>query len=456
MLDQIGVLAEDQQTLMNVHSITNFGKLKENQSQFESAGLKQIKQITQTKIAMTLAYLDSLREGSKDPLPRFSKGDWVDFCTTYFSGEDSGLEPDSNGDDDADHHNSVARRAVMVEPPTDKNSKFKSRSVRVPSELGLFEMLDQSFDPSDELDELEPKQMVERKEKTDFAKADYMDYKDKRYFKGHCYNFINDKGDDIFVGIKSFASQGEAYCVRVLHAKYTFLGTGVHSDDFQDAVKKYYPTMHVQVKGIELLELSDLGPECVDPQLETIPELVYDPLTTTSSSFGYAKEQTASMKRVNILREEIRMIEGFSGAGGMHLGYKEEGFKTVCAVEMNPIAVKTFKLNNPEVDVYEGDIRKFIEKFQKKASGRIDFIHTSSPCQGFSKANRTGGKNDERNNELSYTFVDLLRVTGALVGVFENVDGMWMRKNIHYLHKILVSCIDLGYQVKVQRLKGTL
>lgn len=75
--------------------------------------------------------------------------------------------------------------------------------------------------------------------------------------------------------------------------------------------------------------------------------------------------------------------------GGMHIGYEEEGFTTVRAVEYDKQAVETFEHNNPGVPVYCGDIRKFIEKIEtdkgsREALGRIDVIHTSSPCQGFS------------------------------------------------------------------------
>ena len=81
------------------------------------------------------------------------------------------------------------------------------------------------------------------------------------------------------------------------------------------------------------------------------------------------------------------------------------------------------------------------------------WIHTSSPCQGFSKANPPGGQNDDDNNRLASTFPDLLRVTGALVGSFENVEGMWSKKGMPYLRKVLIDCIELGYQVRVKILR---
>lgn len=65
-----------------------------------------------------------------------------------------------------------------------------------------------------------------------------------------------------------------------------------------------------------------------------------------------------------------------------------------------------------------------------------------------------GGKNDAERNELSFTYPRLLKLTGALVGVFENVVGMWS-KGSEYLKKILIDCISMGYQVRVKVLKCT-
>jgi DNA (cytosine-5)-methyltransferase 1 len=156
-----------------------------------------------------------------------------------------------------------------------------------------------------------------------------------------------------------------------------------------------------------------------------------------------------------VSREDIFLVESFSGGGGMHLGYADQGLTTRCAVEINKVAAKTFKKNNPDVPVYRGDVNDFIKEYDGSKIGRVDVIHTSSPCQGFSKDNRDGGQNDEKCNELSYAFVDLLRITGALVGVFENVTGMWDEDNIRYLRKLLIDTIALGYQVRVQKLRGT-
>ena len=50
----------------------------------------------------------------------------------------------------------------------------------------------------------------------------------------------------------------------------------------------------------------------------------------------------------------------------MHLAYREEGFTTVQAIECDDDAAETFSLNNPDVPVSRGGIRKFVERMENK------------------------------------------------------------------------------------------
>jgi DNA (cytosine-5)-methyltransferase 1 len=90
----------------------------------------------------------------------------------------------------------------------------------------------------------------------------------------------------------------------------------------------------------------------------------------------------------------------------------------------------------------------------RNAVGSATCVHCSSPCQGFSGANRTGGVNDKANNDLSFTFIDFVRITKCTAAVFENVLGMWRREHIYYLKKIAKEMLRLGYQVRCARLRA--
>ena len=54
---------------------------------------------------------------------------------------------------------------------------------------------------------------------------------------------------------------------------------------------------------------------------------------------------------------KIVAIDLFSGAGGTTSGLKKSGINVQVAIEIDPVAVKTYKLNNPEVYVIDRDIK---------------------------------------------------------------------------------------------------
>ena len=77
----------------------------------------------------------------------------------------------------------------------------------------------------------------------------------------------------------------------------------------------------------------------------------------------------------------------------------------------------------------------------------------SPPCQSFSGSNRDVDHNSEKDlyrKGLSLKFFDAMETSGALIGVFENVEGMWRRPNIYFLKKIVLNHIRAGYQVRVR------
>lgn len=165
------------------------------------------------------------------------------------------------------------------------------------------------------------------------------------------------------------------------------------------------------------------------------------------------------------------VLDLFAGCGGMSLGFKNAGFDVKYLVENDPSAASTLRLNHPKYPdsdpkypespvIFEEDVRVFLKKARDPnyigmypRKGDYDHIHASSPCQGFSDANRHGGKgkNDEKNNELAYLFVEAVREGLPPTASFENVTGMLAKSRGRriYLQKIVRSLMALGYQVRV-------
>ncbi len=139
-------------------------------------------------------------------------------------------------------------------------------------------------------------------------------------------------------------------------------------------------------------------------------------------------------------------------------GYRNAGFRTVKAVDNDASAIETLQANYKGVPVYLGDAKDFLAFLQTPNGmsllGRVDHVHISPPCQGFSGANRNGGANDRINNELSMLIIDFVRITKCTTAVFENVLGMWRRKHMHYVKNICKELLKLGYQSRCAALKA--
>jgi DNA (cytosine-5)-methyltransferase 1 len=124
--------------------------------------------------------------------------------------------------------------------------------------------------------------------------------------------------------------------------------------------------------------------------------------------------------------KEPTVISTFAGTGGSSLGYKWAGYKELLAIEWEDHAVECFKLNFPEVPVWQKDITKVtsqeILEFCNLKVGELDVFDGSPPCQGFS----TAGKREvtDPRNDLFQHYWRLVKELQPKVFVMENVSGM--------------------------------
>ena len=155
--------------------------------------------------------------------------------------------------------------------------------------------------------------------------------------------------------------------------------------------------------------------------------MIYEPKTLASlHTFGYVFDNKGT-NRVGH-RKEIRVLDLFCGAGGMHQGYVNVGFKTAMALDKDHNAMKTFAANNPTVSTrcyFEGDVNVFLRDFQTKDDfrqlvGRPDVVYASPPCGAFSALNRFKlGDDYFASRDLSKTTViECIRVLQPKVAIF--------------------------------------
>jgi DNA (cytosine-5)-methyltransferase 1 len=115
-----------------------------------------------------------------------------------------------------------------------------------------------------------------------------------------------------------------------------------------------------------------------------------------------------------------RLIDLFSGAGGMTLGFVDPrfcgGFDSVWAVDNDEAATKTFAANFGDHAIC-ADIEELILRSDVVPSA--DVVIGGPPCQGFSLLNKQ--RRGDQRRALWQPFMDVVDRSGASVFVIENV-----------------------------------
>jgi DNA (cytosine-5)-methyltransferase 1 len=121
-----------------------------------------------------------------------------------------------------------------------------------------------------------------------------------------------------------------------------------------------------------------------------------------------------------------RTIDFFCGAGGLSLGFSQEGFQIDLANDNEDVCIETYKYNHPEVPddrIILGDIRKIVNHIEDYIAKEIDVVVGGPPCQGFSSANQQRIIDDPRNELYKYYIKAVEKIAPKFV-VMENVKGM--------------------------------
>ena len=151
--------------------------------------------------------------------------------------------------------------------------------------------------------------------------------------------------------------------------------------------------------------------------------------------------------------ERLKMIDLFSGAGGLSEGLSEAGFHSLFASEIVPVYAQTYKKNHPDTNVFTADIRTLDANEVRTTlgieRGELDLIAGGPPCQGFSINAPVRTTLDERNHLFKeyLRFVDAFAPRAVLI---ENVPGLVSFEHGATLHAILNALAELGYGADVR------
>lgn len=138
------------------------------------------------------------------------------------------------------------------------------------------------------------------------------------------------------------------------------------------------------------------------------------------------------------------MMDFFSGAGGLSLGLKSAGFKSVFAFDSDPYACETYR-RNLGGHIHQVDAlavtTEFIWNATGLAPGEVTLVCGGPPCQGFS-VQRRGHRVDPRN-DLVVNFARLATAIAPAMILIENVPGLIGKRGIEHL-AMVSRILDAG------------
>ena len=122
----------------------------------------------------------------------------------------------------------------------------------------------------------------------------------------------------------------------------------------------------------------------------------------------------------------LRVVDLFSGAGGLSEGFRQAGYDVVGAADNDPDACATFRANFPEANVAWGDLRlpAVHDAVVEAAGDQLDVLVGGPPCQAFSQVRNHTRIIDDPRNDLYREFVQILNELRPRAFVMENVPGM--------------------------------
>ena len=142
-------------------------------------------------------------------------------------------------------------------------------------------------------------------------------------------------------------------------------------------------------------------------------------------------------------------VDLFAGAGGLSLGLHTAGIRTVCAVEYDAHAAKTFGLNFPAAAVHCADVRTVDLTAYR---GRVAIVCGGPPCQPFSSGGLRNAADDAR--DMIPAFIDAVRTVQPQAFLMENVNGLTVGSRRPYLAAVLTALEGLGYTLTWQVLNA--
>ena len=158
-----------------------------------------------------------------------------------------------------------------------------------------------------------------------------------------------------------------------------------------------------------------------------------------------------------MINSKTTAIGLFAGAGGLDLGFRMAGIRTVAAFDVSTAAVDTYNRNAKGrvasvLDLAKSKPAALVEHVKQTICGaeRPKILLGGPPCQGFSRGNASADPKDIRNL-LPYRYIDALAAFDGWAGidafVFENVPGLRSPRHLPRFKRIRNRLAKIGFDV---------
>lgn len=161
-------------------------------------------------------------------------------------------------------------------------------------------------------------------------------------------------------------------------------------------------------------------------------------------------------------------VDLFCGAGGVTEGFEQAGFRPLLALDMDPIALRTYRLNHPSIPddrIVCADISTLAPGHVRRKLGKekVDILVGAPPCQGYSsvgnrsksamKGNRT--RKDSRNYLYEFMVEMAIELKPALF-LMENVPGMKSARRVttSFMDHAAELLQEQGYRTDIWKLNA--
>lgn len=150
-------------------------------------------------------------------------------------------------------------------------------------------------------------------------------------------------------------------------------------------------------------------------------------------------------------KENMTVIDLFSGAGGLSLGFSNKGFCNIFSVDIEPDSCRTYRKNFPTHTLIQKDIATLEKEdiLSLTEGKKVDVIVGGPPCQGFSMAGNVGRKFiDDPRNHLFKEFARVISILRPKIFLMENVARLYTHNNGKTKEEILKTFNSLGYHTE--------